>query len=630
MVQWRKLFGLDGSADQHLWRDEARRLLPSYREDELPSAIPPLEVTKTALRLRYLIEEAVPCELEEANIVCAHSKIITRKVIAAAKEAGGKDYGACVVYALLVCKRWFKKQAMLELWDADLHNVRAVACEVIAKQLIETEEDQEYLLQNVLLKRYSVLVDGEQTAPANVIERAVDLHALRVTGSSGYQKCVNYLWRGWLVQDENDPSQFVDYKKKDNTYYWTHVDPDRMRAPVYQNATQIIFSLIYLALYTGAINTVNPSGDLDIVEIILYIFTAGFICDEASKFWKVGRYYIGFWNVFNVILYALLTTSLITRIIALGHPLQDDDGKRGKFNELSYNFLAFSAPMFWMRLLLYLDSIRFFGAMLVVIKVMMKESLIFFALLFVIIIGFLQAFIGMDMADSNVDSATFILQAMANAVMQSPDFSGFDNFAPPFGIILYYIFTFLIMVVLLNILIALYNSAYEDITDNAIDEYMALFSQKTMQFVRAPDENVFIAPTNLIEIFFLILPCEWWMPRKQYAKLNDYVMAVIYSPLLLIAAWFEQRSAIRVKGNRQRGDADDDTVEEWEQLNGEVDFEGEGWEKRVKGVVPNVESDEATCEVRELRKEVGELKELLLKLVGEKEGGSDKGKGKKK
>ena len=46
--------------------------------------------------------------------------------------------------------------------------------------------------------------------------------------------------------------------------------------------------------------------------------------------------------------------------------------------------------------------------------------------------------------------------------------------------------------VLLNILIALYNSAYQDITDNAIDEYMALFSQKTMQFVRAPDENVFI------------------------------------------------------------------------------------------------------------------------------------------
>src|SRR3954454_7175198 len=77
---------------------------------------------------------------------------------------------------------------------------------------IETEDDQDYLLQDVLLKRYSIMIDGQQTQPANVIERAVDLHALRVTGASGYQKCVNYLWRGWLVQDENDPSQFVQYK----------------------------------------------------------------------------------------------------------------------------------------------------------------------------------------------------------------------------------------------------------------------------------------------------------------------------------------------------------------------------------------------------------------------------------
>lgn len=259
-------------------------------------------------------------------------------MIKAAKEAGGSEYGACVVYALLVNKRWFKKQASLELWDADLHNVRAVASEVIAKHIIELEEDQEYLLQDVLLKRYSVMVDGEQTQPANVIERAVDLHALRVTGSSGYQKCVNYLWRGWLVQDENDPSTFVDYKKKDNTRYWTHVDPDRMRAPVYQNATQIIFSLVYLALFSQVIATVNPKGEIDIVEVILYVFTFGFLCDEFSKLWKVGRYYIGFWNVFNVVLYALLTTSLVTRFIALSY--QQGEHGRKHYNELSYNFLG--------------------------------------------------------------------------------------------------------------------------------------------------------------------------------------------------------------------------------------------------------------------------------------------------
>merc|ERR1711964_805011 len=291
MVQWKKLFGLDGSRDQHMWRDEARRLLPSYHEDAIPSAIAAPEVTKVALRLRYLIEECIPCELEETRITESHSRIITHGVIQAARKAGeteGNDYGSCVVYCLLVNKRWFKKQAMLELWDADLHNIRAVACEVIAKQLIETEDNQEYLLQDILLKRYSIMIDGEQTSPANVIERAVDLHALMVTGSSGYQ-----------------------------------------------NATQVVFSLIYLGLYTGAINTVNPTGDLDIVEIILYIFTFGFLCDEFSKFWKVGRFYLGFWNVFNLVLYALLTTSLVTRFIALSHPLQEN-GKRGAredFNE---------------------------------------------------------------------------------------------------------------------------------------------------------------------------------------------------------------------------------------------------------------------------------------------------------
>lgn len=281
--------------------------------------------------------------------------------------------------------------------------------------------------------------------------------------------------------------------------------------------------------------------------------------------------------------------------------------------------------MFWIRLLLYLDSIRFFGAMLVVLKVMMKESLIFFALLIVIIVGFLQAFIGMDNADTNADATIFILQAMANAVMQSPDFSGFDNFAPPFGIILYYIFTFLVMVVLLNILIALYNSAYEDITDNAVDEFMALFAQKTMQFVRAPDENVFIAPLNLIEIFCLIIPFEWWMPRDYYAKLNDVVMGVVYSPLLLIAALFEVRSARHVRSNRKRGEADDDNVEEWEQMAGEVDFERDGWKKTVERVKPNVEEDQATTEVRALKGEVAELKGMLVKLLEmqgvEKEGG---------
>ena len=152
--------------------------------------------------------------------------------------------------------------------------------------------------------------------------------------------------------------------------------------------------------------------------------------------------------------------------------------------------------------------------------------------------------------------------------------------------------------VLLNILIALYNSAYADITDNAIDEYMALLSQKTLQFVRAPDENVFIAPFNLVEIFCLIIPFEWWLSTHRYERLNNFVMGVLYSPLLLMTAALETRDAKVVKGNRGRGEEDEDVVQEWEGCKNQCDWEGDGWAKTVENTRPNVETDAAVLEVR--------------------------------
>ncbi|KAL7274333.1 Calcium channel yvc1 [Rhizina undulata] len=591
-------------------------LLPHGDRHPAHSAIPAKRVTKVAIKLKYLIEAAVSCELKESHITRPHSRIITHDVVRLAKEAGGDEDKGCVVYCLLVCLRWFKRQAVLELCDADLNALRAEACQVIAKRIIEGyDDDQDFLFQEVLLKRYSILRNGEESIPANVVERAVDLHALRVIGSSGFQKCISYIWKGWIAQDLEDPTQFTPYSHIANKSFWAHFDHDRLRAPKYQNAFQVFVSIIYLTLYTVAINTVNPTGDIDIEEACLYIFTLSFIADEAIKFWKVGRYYISFWNVFNLTLYGALTVSFVFRMVALGHVIGSD--ARMYWDQMSYNWLAFVAPMFWCRMLLFLDAIKFFGAMLVVLKVMMMESLIFFALLIVVIIGFLQGFVGLDNADNKKDTSFFILESMTKAILQSPEFDGFDNFAPPFGVILYYLFTFVVMVILLNILIALYNQAYTDITENAIDEYLALFANKTLQFVRAPDENVFLPPLNLIEIFLIILPFEWWLPKAQYSKLNDYVMVTLYSPFMLIIAFFESREAKKVVVNRAKGEVDDDETEEWEELQGEVDIEGGGWKETVQHTVPNVEEGDVAIEVRLLRKQVEEMMEIILRSVGE-------------
>jgi len=246
---------------------------------------------------------------------------------------------------------------------------------------------------------------------------------------------------------------------------------------------------------------------------------------------------------------------------------------------------------------------------------MFQETFIFFALLIIIMVGFLQAFIGLDNTDAETapPMTGFIFRTMANAILQSPDFESFDKFSPPFGMILYYIFTFVIMVLLLNILIALFNSAYEDITGNANDEFMALFAQKTMQFVRAPDENVFMPPFNLIEVFGLILPFEWWMTRKTYAKLNDKVLAFCYLPLLFISGWLDTRNARMIVHNRSHNQPDDDEREEWEELDTAVDFENSEWKEKVKNAVPDVKDGVALQEIRKARKDLQDLVDKLEK-----------------
>ena len=122
--------------------------------------------------------------------------------------------------------------------------------------------------------------------------------------------------------------------------------------------------------------------------------------------------------------------------------------------------------------------------------------------------------------------------------------------------------------------------------------------------------------------FFLVIPFEWWMSRRRYARLNDYVMGVIYSPFLVIAAIFEMRSARGVKFNRTHGELDDDILEEWEEMIDMVDFEHEGWTEKVLSAKSNVEDDQATLEVRELREEVKELKDMLKTLLEDSKGKS--------
>jgi hypothetical protein len=64
----------------------------------------------------------------------------------------------------------------------------------------------------------------------------------------------------------------------------------------------------------------------------------------------------------------------------------------------------------------------------------------------------------------------------------SPDFSSpNERFGYPFGLIIYYAWCFLSIIILVNVLIALFGSAYSDVVENANDEYLAFFAHKTIE-----------------------------------------------------------------------------------------------------------------------------------------------------
>lgn len=555
----------------------------------------PYQVLRVALNLKKLIDEVVPTVFETKDITDAHSPVLNENVVKLAyRAAGGKGngqegtlaykYRACLVFALLKVTGWYWDQAEYELADNELYSLRAVAAQRLAVLIIDdvaaatnaASVDDKYLFLGLLCHRYSIRINNEDSESISALELAVDMHSTIVIGSAGYQRCIKWLWRGWIVQSALDPHLYVLYEGVASPKLLAHFDPARIKTPAYQNILEIAFSICFLILYSIIVNfKLAEVTGIDIFEAFFYIFTVGLVFDEATKVYHVGWRYIGFWNVFNDIMYGIIIVSVTFRFLSLTHlgPLREN------YDEISFRVLSCAAPLMWTRLLLFLDAEQFVGAMIVVIKTMMKELILFFVLLAVVILGFLQGFLGLDALDGKSEATRRILVSLVNAVIGQSGISDVKNLVPPYALIMYYIYSFLLSVILMNILIALYSSAYASIVENATDESFALVAQKTLRYIRAPDTDLYVPPFNVIEV--CIYPSRYFMSKSAFKRLNHYIMTVIYFPILVYIAYDELSNARRVQYNRYKGVPDDanEVDTEWDLTDGFVDEHGSSsWE----------------------------------------------------
>lgn len=545
------------------------------------------QTLRVALNLKALIDKVIPTVFDEKDVTASHSPILNRSVVslayrAAGGKGGGKEgttsykYRACLVFALLKVTSWYWQQAEYELSDNDLYQLRAVAAQTLAATIIEETKDSEYLFLGVLCHRYLIHLNGVDCVPVSALELAVDMHSTIVIGSSGYQRCIKWLWRGWIVQSSVDPHSYELYKGVSSPKIRIHFDPDRIKTPAYQNMLEIIVSFVYLILFLLILNMnlVDTTG-ISVFEGFFYAFTFASVLDEIVKFYHVGLNYLGFWNVFNDTMYGIIIVAIGFRFASLN----SSGNLRDLYDETSYRILSCASPLMWSRLLLYLDAQQFVGAMIVVVKTMMKESLIFFFLLVVVILGFLQGFLGLDASDGKSEATKHILVSLVNAVIGASGFSDVKNLVPPYASVLYYIYSFVLLVILMNILIALYSTAYAAIVENATDEYFALVAQKTLRYIRAPDTDLYVPPFNLIEV--VISPLYYFTSRHVFKRINYYVMLVIYSPMLTYITVDELANARRIQYNRYKGLADDanEIDTEWDLTDGyDIDSASSGWE----------------------------------------------------
>ncbi|KAK7060397.1 Calcium channel yvc1 [Paramarasmius palmivorus] len=454
----------------------------------------PDTLTKLVKRLRALTLQLLPVEADPDSISEPTSRIITPEVISAYMAAAG-DFVEALPYCLLRARAEFMWDANHNPADYDENYGRGIACEVLARRIVhKTSPDR---LTAVMSTRYRhIQIDGDESDLTSALEMAIDSHCTIFLSSSEAQDVVNALWVGDIIQKNNDDLDvdYVAYEEREHGGFWTHLDPSRLCVPRYQNIFRIIVWLFFLLAYSQAVRQpVERLADetyattLDEWEVVLYVLALSICVEDAIKVFKLLRFVsyraFTFWNVISMITDSLLVAAFVLRMVGI---------KDGSLN---------------------------MGTLLSIMA-----------------LGFAQAMYALDAADGRTEPQADVVHALVQAVLQSPDFERYS--ASTAGQLMYYLWNVVTAVILLNVLISLFSSAYEDVVDDAEAQYLAFFAGKTVSMVRAPDSYVYPAPFNLIEVFF-VSPFEWCLDRKAYAKLNRVIMSFIFFVPLTTIALFE-------------------------------------------------------------------------------------------
>ncbi|KAF9361539.1 hypothetical protein BGX26_002044 [Mortierella sp. AD094] len=190
------------------------------------------------------------------------------------------------------------------------------------------------------------------------------------------------------------------------------------------------------------------------------------------------------------------------------------------------------------------DHYKFFGTMLIVLRQMLLDAMLFLALSFIFYVGFLQAFFALhDNTKSYGEIAWLLLQVFFGSA-----FLGFEQaseISELFGAPLMVLFVAISVLMLYTLLISIFSQTFSEVSANAKEEFMFLFSVKVMEEVKSDALYEFQPPFNILAGIF-VWPCRLLYPPQVVGKLSRILLRFFYFPEL-VCIWLFETLVLRKK-----------------------------------------------------------------------------------
>ncbi|KAI8604389.1 hypothetical protein EDD21DRAFT_366328 [Dissophora ornata] len=532
---------------------ERRPLLARYHNydyDGVLRPFPTAPVTALVKEARYSIINALDTsftrdELGSPEIYLALILPIVRKYREERRETAA-------VYCFLLNRWQFLQDAENDLANARLNETRAHACEIVAtkvlkaftiRQLIDvlTYDFSPVRRKDARSRLYLPHFEGEpSTEPMSALEVAISGKAKHFLSNPLVQEIINQIWLGEIVFFSNaidNPQSCLNASPQEIRTVTVYDSRDikflrlsRLRVPRYKTTFQMVSFSAFILLYT--LVTFRKEAKLTALEVIMDLFALSFTLDEFLDLKDSGPsfYFETVWNLFDVPIYIIFLVFMSLRISTF---FTGSD----EMTYFAYDFLACNAILLWPRLFAALDHYRFFGTMLVVLRQMLLDSMLFLALSFIFYVGFLQAFYALhDNTMSYGEIAWLLLQVFFGSA-----FLGFEQaseLSKLFGAPLMVLFVAISVLMLYTLLISIFSQTFSEVSANAKEEFMFLFSVKVMEEVKSDALYEFQPPFNILAGIF-VWPCSLIYPPKVVGKLSRVLLRIFYFPELVCIWLFE-------------------------------------------------------------------------------------------